>query len=132
MYQTILLIDDDPDDIQILQDAIASLGEKRIFQTAGSRAQVYELLQNMQTIPDLVFLDLNMPGVTDTELLQKLKTSDATRAIPIVLYSTHPNEVMRQIAKPYTAEYYIQKPSDYKELVALLKQIIISDVPHLI
>jgi two-component system chemotaxis response regulator CheY len=116
MYRTILLIDDDPDDIEILQDAIASLGQQRIFQTAGSRAQVFELLQHFQTRPDLVFLDLNMPGVIGTELLQKLKSSEATRAIPIVLYSTHPKEVMQQIARPFEPEHYIQKPSVIKNL----------------
>jgi CheY-like chemotaxis protein len=125
MYRTILLIDDDLDDIEILQDAIASLGQERIFQTARSRGQVIEVLQNVQNIPDLVFLDLNMPGVIGTELLQKLKTSAATRDIPIVLYSTHPKEVMQQIAKPFNAEHYIQKPSDYSELVASLKQVLI-------
>jgi CheY-like chemotaxis protein len=124
MYRTILLIDDDPDDIEILQDAIASLGQKQIFQTAGSRAQVLELLQHIQTLPDLVFLDLNMPGVIGTELLQKLKSSEATSAIPIVLYSTHTKEVMQQIARPFEPEHYIQKPSDYKELVRLVKDII--------
>ncbi|TDW46661.1 response regulator receiver domain-containing protein [Flavobacterium sp. 270] len=124
MYRTILLIDDDPDDLEFLQQAIASLRPDILLQTAGNRSQVLELLENLQIIPDLIFLDFHMPGVIGTELLQKIKTSGATQHIALVLYSTHPKEVMWQIAGAFEPEYCLQKPSSYNELINALKEII--------
>jgi CheY-like chemotaxis protein len=124
MYRNILLIDDDPDDIELLKEAIDSIDAQNTYQIAYNRMQALELLHNIEIVPDLIVLDLHIPGVMGTEILTHIKTSVRTSQIPVALYSSHSKEVMQQMAGQFEPLYYIQKPNSYKDLIVALKDIL--------
>ena len=123
LYHNILLIDDDIDDIEILIEAINSIHEKTVCRSANNRAQILEALHNSEEVPDLIFMDLNIPGINHRELLQEIKSSEFTAEVPIILYSSHTKEIMQQLAKPFKIAQYITKPNSYQDLVELLEDI---------
>src|SRR4051812_23809798 len=107
LYQNILLIDDDIDDVEILTEAIESILEKKVCYAATKRIKVLEAIQNNEIVPDLIFMDLNMPGVNHRELLEQIKSSELIKNVPIVLYSSHTVEIMQELAKPFEIAHYV-------------------------
>ncbi|WP_264538002.1 response regulator [Flavobacterium sp. N1736] len=123
LYQNILLIDDDLEDVEILTEAIESILEKKVCYAATKRAKVIEALENSKIVPDLIFMDLNMPGVNHFELLEQIKSSEIMQQVPIVLYSSHTKEIMQELTKPFKIEHYVTKPTNYQDLITLLTEI---------
>lgn len=123
MYRNILFIDDDRDDREMLEEAIDSIASGKAYRAASNGSQAMEILQKGRELPDLIFLDLIMPGVMGTELLHKIKACDGINQIPVALYSSHTLEVMQHLAGHLKPAYYIQKPNSYPELVAALRHI---------
>lgn len=124
LYQNILLIDDDIEDVEILTEAIDSILQKRVCYAATKREKVLEALQTNEIVPDLIFMDLNMPGVNHRELLEQIKSSESMKKAPIVLYSSHTVEIMHELAKPYEIAHYVTKPTSYHDLIRILKEIL--------
>ena len=73
--------------------------------------------------PQLILLDINMPRCDGFEVLQVLKGNEATRAIPIVMFSASRNE--EDVVKSYQcgANGFIQKPVDYEEFLTSVEQL---------
>ncbi|WP_425145029.1 response regulator [Deinococcus sp.] len=73
--------------------------------------------------PNLIVLDLNMPVMNGTEFLQRAKSSDALRSIPVLVLTTsdHPEDIQR--AYHDHASGYVVKPGTYDEYHQLLKTI---------
>ena len=85
--------------------------------------QAIELLHNIPIVPDLIFLDLQIPGVMGTELLTHIKSTAHTKRIPVALCSSHSKEVMQEMARQLEPLYYIQKPNSCTELMEVLKDL---------
>lgn len=126
LYQNILLIDDDIDDVEILTEAIESILKKKVCYSATRRAKVTEALQNSEIIPDLIFMDLNMPGVNHRELLMQIISSELIYQVPIVLYSSHTKAIMQELSKPFQISYFVTKPTSYQELITELQRIFLA------
>jgi len=123
LYQNILLIDDDIDDVEILTEAIEFILEKKVCYAATKHAKVIEALHNKEIVPDLIFMDLNMPGVNHRELLEHIKSSEFLHKVPVILYSSHNKEIMKELAKPFEIAHYVTKPTSYQDLLKLLSEI---------
>jgi len=111
---TILVVDDNPDSITILQSILETRGYGVLIANSGMEA-----LQVVQgtPLPDLVLLDVMMPEMNGLEVLQKLKESHATTKIPVILVTakTHDEDVLS--GYQYGADYYITKPFTAKQLL---------------
>lgn len=75
--------------------------------------------------PDLILLDINLPGISGIEVLQEIKKNEKTRVIPVVILtsSKHDEDVIKSYT--YHANCYIQKPLDldsFQEIIAKLEQ----------
>jgi signal transduction histidine kinase/CheY-like chemotaxis protein len=79
---TILVIDDDPDALEIVSQQLRQLGRYNILTVAGGRAGLEQI---DRTPPDLLILDLMMPEVDGFAVLEQLEASAATRTIPVVV-----------------------------------------------
>lgn len=105
----ILLIDDDRDFASSLKETIEVLGEYRVVIAIGGKAG---LKAARKEIPDLIFLDVEMPDIIGHEVLKKLNKKSKTRDIPVIMVSGLKTE--DSISKSYQefAEQYIYKPVD--------------------
>ncbi|MFQ5559392.1 MAG: ATP-binding protein [Nitrospinota bacterium] len=104
----ILCVDDDPLHIKLLQELIESQGGRILH--AGNSAETFSILEEKK--PDLLLLDIKLPGMNGYEMSTKLKASRKFSAIPIVALTVlaGPNE--REMAFMAGCDGYIQKPID--------------------
>ncbi len=119
-----LLVDDDTDDSFIFQEVIKQVARPVTLQTAEDGLQAMSLLENEDTIlPDLIFLDLNMPRMSGKECLLLIKTNDRLRHIPVVMYTTSSQSKDIEETMMNGASGFITKPSNIKELEYIVDTI---------
>lgn len=114
---TILIVDDTPANIKtlasMLQDAY-----KITISTSGEEA--LELVQN-GPIPDVILLDIMMPGMDGYEVCKKLKAEKRTKDIPVIFISAKDDEKDKQLGKELGSAAYITKPFDAKTVIQIVK-----------
>ena len=118
----ILLADDDTDDCLFFEEAIAELIPSSNF-TAVHNGEQLMLLLNNETIklPNILFLDLNMPRKNGFECLAEIKQNEQLRGLPVVIFSTSFEEEVVNTLYDNGAHYFIRKPSEF----VLFKNIIL-------
>jgi len=121
LYQNILLIDDDEDDLEIFQAALQSVTSKIKCMTFDKADEALAKLSSRTVAPDIIFLDLNMPIITGQEFLAEIKKDEYLRDIPIIVFSTSSNSRTAQEAKNLGAHAFITKPDSFEELKNILK-----------
>ena len=121
----ILLIDDDEDDYVVFKLALSEIDEAIQLFYGSCADDISHLL--LQTRPQLIFLDINLPRINGIECLQQLQNDDQGNHIPVVMYSS--SELPRDLQQSYDAGavLYFRKPTDISTLIAALKQIIALD-----
>lgn len=117
MEKLILLVDDDPDEFFILQQAVSQSDLGYHCMWAESAAKADALLH--QWLPDLILIDYNMPVTNGIICLQNIRTLHKLADVPIVMYSTHISDVTRELALTRGASC-LQKPSTVSQLVQYL------------
>jgi CheY-like chemotaxis protein len=119
----VLLADDDESDRLLFTEAFEELAIKTIVHTVNNGKQLMEYLAAHVTyLPDLIFLDLNMPGKTGLECLKEIRSHKKYKAMSIAIYSTSAAEKDIQETFIYGANVYIKKPSDFNELKETLNK----------
>jgi CheY-like chemotaxis protein len=125
MAQKVLLIDDDADDRALFCEAIEEIDPKINCNTATDGRKALSKLNNREIeLPDIIFLDINMPGITGWECLVKLKEHEAYKNIPVIMYSTSSNDADINKANRLGALCFFSKPSNFKSLKASLEIVI--------
>jgi CheY-like chemotaxis protein len=81
------------------------------------------LSEDSGSLPDLIFLDLNMPGMDGKTCLDEIKRIRRASHIPVVVYSTSSYHKDVEETKSLGAAEFINKPSDYTELCLMIKKI---------
>lgn len=84
---TILLVDDEPDTVRLMERMLTSLPRFYRILKAYDGLQAWEMIQ--KTLPDIVFLDLLMPRMDGWALIQRLQADERTRQVPIVVVSAY-------------------------------------------
>src|SRR5688572_12162289 len=117
MSETILIVDDTPANLGVLVETLGAAGYKLMVAEDGEEA----LAQTFQTQPDLILLDVMMPGIDGFETCLRLKARDATRDVP-VLFMTALNETADKV-KAFAAGGvdYITKPIEHEEALARVR-----------
>jgi CheY-like chemotaxis protein len=109
---TIMIVDDAPDNLLLLEMMLEERFE--IIQAESGQACLDLVAQN---IPDLILLDVNMPGMTGYEVCTKLRTDPVTSNLPILFVSAMINTEERLAGFEAGGDEYINKPVDEKELL---------------
>jgi CheY-like chemotaxis protein len=119
------IIDDDPDDREILIDLVKSIDKEIILweSTNGDEA-LTKLRRQVGHLPDIIFLDLNMPKVNGIECLRTLKTIEELRNIPVHIYSTSAENNDIDQSLRLGAAGFITKTSNLADLNAKLREIL--------
>ncbi len=123
-HLSILLADDDLDDRYFFLKALKELDISVRFNTVedGEKLIVY-LLKNSETLPDVLFLDLNMPRKSGVECLEEIKANPTLKSLPVVIYSTSLYDDVSEHLYELGAHYYVRK-TDFTELKLVIKQVL--------
>ena len=114
----ILLVDDDPDDRDIISDALRQLHKDVVIRAADNGVRALEILETdyaLGAAPCLVVLDLNMPKMNGAKTLEALKSDPRLSNITAVIYSTSVNGLEKEKCLKLGAHSYITKPVSYQE-----------------
>jgi class 3 adenylate cyclase len=110
----VLIADDNRDNIELVKDIIEVMGHSVITAADGPRA----LASVQSELPDLVILDVNMPGMTGFEVCANLKSDDLTAKIPIIMLTALADVENRVEGLGLGADDYLTKPFSPRELMA--------------
>lgn len=87
-------------------------------------AAFWSAIGTAQELPELVVLDVMLPGVDGVELLRRLRAAPATRSIPVVMATARGAEYDKIQALDLGADYYLTKPFGVMELVSCVKAVL--------
>ena len=110
----IYLAEDDADDIFFFKDALNDLMIDVNLVVAENGILLINYLEINDTLPDMIFLDLNMPKKGGIECLKEIKTKDVWKKIKTIIFTTSSNEVHMKMCYELGADLFITKPFDYK------------------
>jgi len=117
--KNIFLADDDADDRMFFGDALKQV---TILTQLTLSNDGLELMHNLETvIPDVIFLDLNMPRKNGFQCLEEIRNTPQLKDIPIVIFSTTANDDAVNKAHQLGANYYICKPHSFELLVKAIE-----------
>lgn len=115
--QTILVVDDNPDDVELTLRVLRSHRIANDVQVARDGVEAMALLEKAsdQELPSLVLLDLKMPRMDGLEVLRRIRANPRTKHLPVTVMTTSREE--RDIVASYElgANSYVQKPVEFEE-----------------
>lgn len=117
-----VVIDDDPDDQEILCTAIKEVAPGSICQTVNDAHQLVAHTEILQGTPDTIFVDINMPKMDGFQFLRHAKNDSMLRNVKIVLMSTSNSIDDKRKAQMLGAEAFITKTNTYGELCKALQK----------
>lgn len=120
MKETILIVEDEKDIVKMLEYNLKKDGFKTLIAYNGEKA--VELAQKEH--PDLVILDLMLPGMDGLEVCRMLKKENKTASIPIIMLTAKSQESDKIVGLELGADDYVSKPFSPKELIARIKAVL--------
>ena len=125
----ILLVEDNPGDLRLMREALAatSVGDTVLHSVNSGNAALDFLRRagphTVAPTPDLVLLDLNLPGLHGMAVLAELKRDPALLTTPVVVFTS--SEASSDVLQAYRthANAYITKPADFDQFVVTIQAI---------
>jgi CheY-like chemotaxis protein len=120
----ILLVEDDSVDVMSVKRAFNDLNIKNQLVTTANGEEALDYLKNSgNTIPCMIFLDLNMPKMNGLEFLRIIKTDGILKQIPVIVLTTSSQEEDIIESYKFSVAGYIVKSVDYTEFAEAMKTI---------
>jgi CheY-like chemotaxis protein len=127
----ILLADDDKDDCFLFREALSELPVTTDLETVYDGEQLMDYLNSHEDqLPDVLFLDLNMPRKNGFECLSEIKHNEKLKSLPVIMFSTsyprdmhYENDIMKLLYK-IGARDYIRKPENFNQLKEIIHNIL--------
>lgn len=123
-WKNIFFADDDSDDVLFFSEAAAiCLPMVKITHDHDGEKLMERLRSTNENLPDLVFLDLNMPRMAGTDCLHEIRNTPKLKNLIVVIYST--GDTYSEIDKLYRldANYYVVKPTELKKLCSIFADL---------
>ena len=114
-------VDDDEDDRFFLGRAVRASALPIVVTNAASGDEALQRLRGSQTLPDMLLLDIRMPGMSGFEFLEAFKRT-VQESVPVVMYSNSNQDVDIERARELGARAYCVKPSGLDQLVEFVKR----------
>lgn len=128
LSKNIFLADDDEDDRLFFEEALKEVCDDAVLTVAENGDELMEILYRPPVpMPDVIFLDLNMPKKNGFECLAEIKNDGALKNLPIIIFTTSLQE--ESVKKVYSqgANYYVRKPTDYRQLKLIVEKLLAID-----
>jgi twitching motility two-component system response regulator PilH len=116
----IMIIDDSPTEVHVLQTMLAKNGHQVVAASSGEEG--VELAKS--ELPDLVLMDVVMPGMNGFQATRQLLKSDKTATIPVIMVTTKDQETDKVWAMRQGAKDYIVKPVQEKALIEHVNMVL--------
>jgi len=121
----VLLADDDEDDRIFFREALEEIPLATSLHAVKDGIELLNVLHPERiNMPDVIFLDLNMPGRNGKECLGEIRTMDHLKELPVIIFSTSANHKDVEEAYLLGANLYLQKPSGYTLMVSQLEKVL--------
>jgi CheY-like chemotaxis protein len=122
----IFIVDDDPDDRQIILDAFLENYPAIDYVFMPDATELLNNLYATETeLPDLILLDLNMPGIMGLQALNEIRANKTFSQIPIIILTTSTLNKDRKVSYQLGASCFITKPDSYGKLVEIANAIVL-------
>lgn len=121
MFDLVLIVEDEADIASTLAYSLEREGFRTRTAPSGEMALDYIALG---PAPDIILLDLMLPGLSGVEVCKRLKADERTRAIPIIVLSARTDEIDRVVAFELGADDYVTKPFSVRELLLRVKGVL--------
>jgi phosphate regulon transcriptional regulator PhoB len=126
LKKTILAIDDEKDLIELIRYNL----EKEGFQVLAAIDGETGLYMALQEKPDLVLVDLMLPGIDGLEVCRRLRSDSRTAAIPLIMLTAKSAESDRIVGLELGADDYVTKPFSTRELIARIRALLRRTAGH--
>ena len=120
-FYRILLCDDDPDEALFLETAFVKAGYQVDLEWFGRCSKLLNHLPARSETPDLIFVDINMPGENGLECLVMIKELPAYKNVPVIIYTTSLLYKDIETAFKNGASLYLAKSSSEAALLEMVK-----------
>lgn len=124
-YKRIFIIDDDVEDQEIFMEAVKEIDQAvQCYTSTNGDDALRQLEQEVVVLPDLIFLDLNMPKLNGKQILRQIKSIGSLNRIPVIMYSTSfaPRDI--EEIRELGAAFHLLKPSRFDDLCKSLASIL--------
>jgi two-component system phosphate regulon response regulator PhoB len=118
--ETILIVEDDEDILQLLEFNFESAG----FEVSTSMDGREGLAMAKRLRPDMVLLDLMLPGMDGFDICKELKRDAETNAVPVIMLTARSEEVDRIVGLELGADDYVVKPFSFRELMLRVRAVL--------
>jgi len=115
----VLIVDDEPDNIELLQRRLTRKG----YETLGAASGEAGLKLAAAELPNLILMDIKMPGLDGLEATKRLKAEPSTAHIPVIALTAHARPEDRQNALDAGADEYESKPIDLPALLGKMEAL---------
>lgn len=123
----ILLVEDNPDDVELTQRAFAKnhIANEIVVLTDGAQALdfLFDSERNGRALPQVILLDLKLPKVSGLEVLERIRHEEKTRFIPTVILTSSKQEEDLLEGYRLGVNSYVRKPVDFNEFVEAVRQV---------
>ena len=121
----IYIVDDDPDDRQIILDAFVERSPQIDYVFIENAESLLESLYTAAVeLPALILLDLNMPGMLGLQALKEIRANKQFSQIPIIVLTTSTLQQDRKASYELGASCFLRKPDSFAELVEITDSIV--------
>lgn len=124
----ILLVEDNPGDVRLTQEALREAKVRNNLSVVSDGVEALDFLKrrtkwSAAPRPDIILLDLNLPGKDGREVLSEIKADPDLRQIPVVVLTT--SEAEEDILRSYAlyANCYVTKPLDFGQFINVVRSI---------
>ena len=120
--KNVLLAEDDEEDVLLFKTVVSELNQDIKIDVATDGTELMKILQQVSTLPEVIFLDLNMPHKNGFECLREIKSNEKWNSIKIVILSTSSQPQQIETAYKCGADLYLAKPVSYTHFKNLLEK----------
>ena len=126
--QHIALADDDEDDCVLFKDALDELLiSPQVSWAKNGDDLMQNLSKNNRPLPDIIFLDVNMPIKNGIECLKEIRRDERLKHLPVIIFSTSTQQWAVDRTYELRANLFIKKPDTFQKLKDIIQRILSTD-----